>query len=82
MTRFTVVWDKDVEASFVSHWLAGSPQLRTILTDIANWVDKNLAEDPDRKGYLRADLNVRIIAVPVQSSPMRASVTFEVSLGD
>lgn len=78
MTRFTVIWDEDVEAAFVTRWIAGDHRMREILSEIANWVDDNLAEDPDRKGQPRNDLNARILAVPLADSPLRASVTYEV----
>ena len=54
-----------IESQFISGWLAGDSQMRTILTEIANWVDKNLADDPDQQGQPRSDLSARILAVPV-----------------
>jgi hypothetical protein len=48
MTRYTVVWDPDVEVPFIGYWVAGDSQTRATLTEIANWVDANLAEDPDK----------------------------------
>jgi hypothetical protein len=78
MKRFTVVWDEDVEAGFINRWIAGDERMRAILSEIANWVDKNLAEDPECKGQVRNDLNARILAVPLVDSPLRASVSYEV----
>jgi hypothetical protein len=82
MKPFTVVWDRDVEASFFRYWLASDSKLRAILTEVANWVDTNLATDPGSKGQLRADLGARIIAVPLTTSSARVAVTFEVSPDD
>lgn len=75
--RYTVVWDAEVESQFISGWLAGDSQMRTILTEIANWVDKNLADDPDQQGQPRSDLSARILAVPVSGTPARVSVTYQ-----
>jgi len=78
MTRYTVLWDADIEVQFVSAWLAGDSRTRATLTEIANWVDKNLAEDPNQKGQPRHDLSARILAVPTASSAARVSVIFQV----
>ena len=78
MTRYTVVWDEDVEAPFISDWVAGDAGTRKILTDIANWVDTNLSEDPDQKGQPRPDLGARILVVPVSATSARVSVTYRV----
>jgi hypothetical protein len=78
MIRFTVVGDPDVESPFINTWVAGDASTRAILTEIANWVDSNLAEDPDAKGQPRPDLDARILAVPVSSSRARISVTYQV----
>ena len=78
MVRYTVVWDLSVEAPFIEFWVAGDSQTRLQLTEIANWVDANLSEDPDKKGRLRLDLGARIIAVPLSKSSARVSATYEV----
>ena len=82
MMRFTVLWDKDVEEAYLSHWIEGDSRKRAILTELANGVDSQLAENPENKGQLHSDLNVRILAVPVASSPIRVSVSFKVSSKD
>jgi hypothetical protein len=76
--RYTVVWDPDVESSFIGYWVAGDSQTRRNLTEIANWVDANLSEDPDNKGQTRLDLGARIVAVPLTTSSARVSVAYEV----
>lgn len=78
MTRYTVVWDAQVESHFIDAWIACDSQSRAVLTEIANWVDGNLADDPDQKGQSRDDLSVRILAVPVSNSTARVSVTYQV----
>ena len=78
MTRYTVVWDEDVESPFVHAWVVGDAPTRAILTEIANYVDATLSEDPDKKGEPRPDLDARILAVPLSSSTARVSVTYHV----
>jgi hypothetical protein len=78
MTRYTVVWDPDVEAAFIAYWVAGDSHMRATLTETASWVDSNLAEDPDTKGQMRDDLGARIVAVPLSNSTARVSVSYEV----
>ena len=75
MTRYTVLWDPDIESQFIQAWVLGDASTRKILTEVANWVDLNLAEDPESKGIARADLGMRILAVPLESSPARVSVS-------
>jgi hypothetical protein len=50
MTHFTVVWDPDVELAFVEAWIDGDSQLRALLSEIANWADRNLKDDPEHLG--------------------------------
>ena len=57
----------------------GDSQTRAILTEIANWVDANLAEDPETKGSRVPIIGARIIAVPLSSRPARVSVTLSKS---
>ncbi|MCH8839580.1 MAG: hypothetical protein IH831_02670 [Planctomycetes bacterium] len=78
MTRYTVLWDEDVQSQYIQAWIAGDFVTREVLTEIANWVDKNLVEDPDREGFARPDLSARIAVVPLASSSARVSVTFQV----
>ena len=47
MTRFTVVWNADLEAEFANTWLASDSHTCAVLTETANWIDKYLAEDAD-----------------------------------
>jgi len=82
MTRYTVVWDQDVQGPFTSAWVAGDSQMRATLTAIANWVDANLAVDPDQKGQLRPDHVTRVIAVPAPNSQARVSAAYQVFADD
>jgi hypothetical protein len=43
MIRYTVVWDAEVEAAFIRAWVRSDSRIRAILSEIANWVDENLA---------------------------------------
>jgi hypothetical protein len=45
-------------------------------------VDATLAETPDKIGQERPGQLARVIAVPVSNSPVRASVTYQISLAD
>jgi len=78
MTRYTILWDDDVEGPFIDAWIAGDSQIRAILTEAANWVDVNLAEDPDRKGQPLSGESARVVAVPISESPARVSVTYQI----
>lgn len=71
-----------MEAHFIDAWVRGDANTRAILTEVANWVDSELAEDPDRIGRLLAGLEGRVAAVPSVASAARVSVTFQVSHDD
>ena len=81
MTRYTVLWDQDVESQFIEAWAGSDSATRQALTEVANWVDANLTVDPHLKGIAKADLSVHFTAVPLQSSPARVSVAYQI-LGD
>jgi hypothetical protein len=72
---YTVLWDPDLEAQFIHAWVGSDSQTRGLLTDIANWIDANLAADPDLKGR-EESTSVRILAVPISAA--RASVAYQV----
>jgi hypothetical protein len=82
MIRYTVVWDSKLESQFTDLWVASDSATRTFLTEIANWVDSNLSEDPDLKGEYRADLAVRILAIPVSVPTVRVFLTYKESVPD
>jgi hypothetical protein len=82
MTRYTVIWDEDVETDFINYWMAGDTVTRMLLTEAANWIDCNLAENPETKGQLRPDLGARIIAVPLSVFTARVAATYEISPDD
>ena len=78
MTRYKVMWANDVEEPFINYWIKGNSQTRAVLTEIANWIDTALSQDPDLKGRLREDLGARVIAVKLTTTPAHISVTYEV----
>jgi len=80
MTRYTVVWDQDLLAHFTDAWTKSDSQTRDTLTQIANWVDRNLAIDPDSKGRPAPDGSARVVYVPVALA--RVTVRFQVSSDD
>ena len=58
-------------------WLRGDSHLRSILTEIANWIDRELAVDPEQKGLAVDEPDARVLAIPVSTSKARVSVTFQ-----
>jgi hypothetical protein len=78
MTRYTVVWDKEVEELLLNAWLAADSQRRAILTSISDWIDSELAIDPEIKGHSLSDSEGRIVEASVSNSNLRASVTYRV----
>jgi hypothetical protein len=82
MIKFTVTWDDEVERPLIDAWIGGNSQTRSILTEIADWVDTALSRDPELKGRPREDLGARVIAVELQSTSANISVTYQVSLED
>ena len=82
MTRFTVVWDKEVESQFLNTWIAGHAGTRAFLTDVANLVDSSLSDDPIEKGIRLSERDAYILVVPVSGVSARVSVTFQVLPND
>jgi hypothetical protein len=76
MIRYTVVWDTDVEVPYVNAWLAGDAHLRAMLTNIANWVDANLAEDAHIKGQALPEQSARVIDVPIAGTAAHITAIF------
>lgn len=78
MTRYTVVWSPELEATYLEAWLASDKETRAILTDIANCLDQELADDPDLKGQKLSDVDGRMIQVVLPSTSAKISVVYEV----
>lgn len=78
MTRFTVVWDKELESTFANTWIAGDSNIRRALTEIADWIDSNLTDDPHTKGEPRADVAERVVSVPFSAPYARVDAIFQV----
>jgi hypothetical protein len=78
MTRYTVVWDTELERAVTHWWLAGDSHVRSTLTAIADWVDTYLAVDADIKGQIMPEEAARTIAVPISITTVRVNVTFDV----
>jgi hypothetical protein len=79
MSRYTVVWDADLEDQFIDFWARGNSETRAILTAVANWVDANLSIDPERKGQVEPD-GLRVVKVPTIAATI--TVVFEVFADD
>jgi hypothetical protein len=78
MTRYTVVWDTDVEAALANAWIAGDSAMRSSLTAIADWIDTSLCEDPDIKGQALPEHSARKIGVPLSITTAKVEVTYQV----
>jgi hypothetical protein len=76
MTKYTVIWDKTLERHYTETWLRSGSQMREVLTRIANWVDTELAVDPETKGEERAEIAGRVLAVPIREA--RVAVVYQV----
>lgn len=82
MTRYTVVWDLELDRAFTDAWVSGDSQMRATLTAISNWLDVALAQDPDRQGHPRPGDAARTIEVPLSVSSVRAEATYRVFAED
>jgi hypothetical protein len=82
MIRYTVVWDLELQERLAEAWLAADSEVRKILTETANWIDKNLAHDAETQGQLHGDFSVRVVAVPISSTLAVISATFQVNADD
>src|SRR6478752_1160259 len=76
MTRYTVIWDQVLLAHFTNAWTKSDSPTRDALTEIASWVDRTLAVDPESIGRATRDESVRVVYVPV--SQARVTVRFQV----
>jgi hypothetical protein len=82
MTRYTVAWSPDLEATYLEAWLASDTETRAILTDIANCLDQELADDPDLKGQKLPDLDGRLIDVVLPSTSAKITAVYKVLPND
>jgi hypothetical protein len=78
MTKYTIVWDTELERAVAHWWLVGDSSMRSILTAIADWVDAYLTEDADVKGRAVPMEAARTITVPTSIATAYVDVTFEV----
>lgn len=81
MIGFRVEWDPTVDAQFINAWIAADSDLRRKLTDIGNWIDRELAVDPEGKGEYQPDFDMRTLAVSVPTAA-RVSVAYRVFADD
>ena len=78
MSRYTVVWDPDVETRFIDAWVACDSDTRRCLSNVANWLDGHLANDPQNRGRAIPDSSDRVVAVPITVTTAHVAATFEV----
>ena len=74
MTRYTVVWDKEVEDPFMNGRFG--PASRSYRH--RKLVDRELAVDPEVKGQAQADPLNRVIDATAANSTTRASVSYRI----
>ena len=78
MIRYTVVWDPELDDSFNNAWIDSDSQMRSALTAISNWLDAELAENPDKKGQPRSTDAARVIELPLSVSSVRVEAIYHV----
>lgn len=49
MIHYTVEWAPDVEADFIDRWVEADSDTRAVYTAAANWIDRELSADADKK---------------------------------
>lgn len=82
MIRYTVVWDLELQERLAEAWLTADSEVRKVLTEAANWIDINLAQDAETIGQPIGEFVVRVVAVPITSTSAVVSATFQVSEDD
>jgi hypothetical protein len=76
--RYTVVWDSELDNAIVNTWIASDSPTRATLTAISNWLDAQLAENPDKKGQSRSPDAGRVIEVPQSISFVQVEAIYHV----
>ena len=77
MSRYTVMWNRDLESDFINIWLASDSSIRSALTRASDWIDQKLALDPESQGRPLEETAYRILIVP-GTEPLRVEVVYEV----
>jgi hypothetical protein len=82
MASFTVVWDAELESSYIEAWLFSDSASRATLSEVANWLDRELGLDADLKGQPVRELPHRTIDVILTSTTAHVSAVYEVLAED
>jgi hypothetical protein len=72
MTRYTVTWDKGVEADFLDSWVKSDTSARAFLTEVANTIDQSLAFGAEAKGEKQSDEITRALIVEIGAAEITA----------
>jgi hypothetical protein len=64
-----------MEGKFIDTWIRSDSQGRSLLTDIANWIDDTLSDSPELKGQ-EESASVRLLAFLMRNT--RVSVAYQV----
>jgi hypothetical protein len=75
MTKYTVLWDADLERDFIDSWARSDSRTRAVLTEIANRVDALLSVSPQSKGIKEAE-SIRLLDLTTAAA--KASVAYQV----
>lgn len=81
MNRFTVLWDRDVEADFTDRRLHSDSRARAALTEVARRIDRALTIDADMVGDPQAS-EIGMRAVVLKFPPQEITVYFTPSIAD
>jgi len=82
MTLYTVVWDLELEATYLETWLASNSEKRAVLSECANWLDRELEQNAELKGQLVSEGPERVIDVVLTSTTEMVRAVFEVQVED
>jgi hypothetical protein len=82
MASFTVVWDAELESSYIEAWLFSNSASRAILSEAANWLDRELRLDADLKGHPALEPLHRTIDVVLTSTRAHVSAVYAVLAED
>jgi hypothetical protein len=64
MNRYTVVWDKAVEADYLNSWMSADSPARAALTELANTIDRALGYDADVLGEpQQSEIGTRAVVI-------------------
>jgi hypothetical protein len=64
MSRYTVVWDPDLESEYIEQWADADSTFRSLLTHVSDWLDVNLRDAPEKVGVDFDGTLKRVVVIP------------------